>query len=174
MTNSQNVVGNKKNKLILSCCFSAAPIAQLLWADEKIGHTDHHHKNNSAIVRYFYPCLWKLLNFFLNKILNFFLNKIFEDISPVRGATNTPVLDFWWRLPWVSKPGWIPCMLSHLCAPHIHLQCDTCWLYRGQHGSRAARSKHGAVFENLVVTIAVGRWKDRAHRSPSHKQFSPD
>ena len=29
------------------------------------------------------------------------------------GATDTPVFDFWWHLPWVSKPGWIPC----LCAP---------------------------------------------------------
>ena len=23
------------------------------------------------------------------------------------GATGTPVLDFWWRLLWVSKPGWV-------------------------------------------------------------------
>ena len=27
-------------------------------------------------------------------------------------ANDTPVLDFWWRLPWVSKAVWIP----HLCA----------------------------------------------------------
>ena len=65
----------------------------------------------------------------------FFL--IFEDISPFRGATDTPVLDFWWCLPWVSKPGWIPSMLFHLCDPLIHLWCDTCWLHRGQHGSWA-------------------------------------
>ena len=38
----------------------------------------------------------------------FFLNKFLEDMSPFCGATDTPVLDFWWRLPWVSKPGWIP------------------------------------------------------------------
>ena len=37
--------------------------------------------------------------------------------------------------PWVSKPGWIPCMLSHLCDPQIHLWCNTCRLYRGQHSS---------------------------------------
>ena len=36
-------------------------------------------------------------------------------MSPFRGATDTPVLDFWWCLPWVSKPGWIPCLLSRLC-----------------------------------------------------------
>ena len=29
-----------------------------------------------------------------------------EDISPFCGATDTPVLDFWWHLLWVSKPEW--------------------------------------------------------------------
>ena len=28
-------------------------------------------------------------------------------------------------------------VLSHLCNPQIHLWCDTCWLYRGQHSSQA-------------------------------------
>ena len=47
----------------------------------------------------------------------FFLKKFLEDMSPFCGATDTPVLDFWWRLPWVSKPGWIPCLraLSPVC-----------------------------------------------------------
>ena len=31
-----------------------------------------------------------------------------EDTSPFRGVTDTPVLDFWWCLLLVSKPGWIP------------------------------------------------------------------
>ena len=31
-----------------------------------------------------------------------------EDTRPFRGAPDTHVLDFWWRLPWVSKAGWIP------------------------------------------------------------------
>ena len=46
-------------------------------------------------------------------VMDFF----FEDISPFRGDIDTPVLDFWWRLPWVSKPGWIPCLraLSPAC-----------------------------------------------------------
>ena len=42
----------------------------------------------------------------------FFYCKFLEDISPFCGATDTTVLDFWWPLPWVSKPWWIP----HLCA----------------------------------------------------------
>ena len=29
------------------------------------------------------------------------------------------------------------CVLSHLCDSQIYLWCDTCWLYRGQHGSQA-------------------------------------
>ena len=43
-------------------------------------------------------------------IAGIFLNflNFFEDMSPFCGATDTPVLDFWWCLPWVSKPGWIP------------------------------------------------------------------
>ena len=28
------------------------------------------------------------------------------DISPFCGATDTPILDFWWRLLWVSKKEW--------------------------------------------------------------------
>ena len=37
----------------------------------------------------------------------FFFENFLEHISPFRGATYAPVLDFWWRLPWVSKPGWV-------------------------------------------------------------------
>ena len=63
-----------------------------------------------------------------------FFKKKLDDASLFCGATDTPVLDFWWRLPWVSKPEWIPWMLSHLCDPQIHFWCNTCWLKRGQHG----------------------------------------
>ena len=44
-----------------------------------------------------------------------FLKKIVDSISPSCGAIDTPVLDFWWFLPWVSKPGWnilLACLLS--------------------------------------------------------------
>ena len=74
-----------------------------------------------------------------------------------RGATDTPFLDFCWRLPWVSKPGWIPCRLSRLCDPQIHLWCDTCWLYRGQHGSWAF-SIH--ILADMSVSIGRG-WGPR-------------
>ena len=72
----------------------------------------------------------------------FFFFKIFlEDISPFCGATDIPVLDLWWHLHWVSKPGWVHSLACFLaCAqwiPQIHFWCDTCWLYRGQHGSQA-------------------------------------
>ena len=49
--------------------------------------------------------LWKLKKKFL------------EDISPFWGTTDTPALDFWWRLSRLLKPGWIfTCMLGCLCA----------------------------------------------------------
>ena len=40
------------------------------------------------------------------------------------GATGTPVLDFWWRLLWVSKPEWV--------LPYSHC--------RGKHNVRSLRS----------------------------------
>ena len=38
------------------------------------------------------------------KWTSFFFKKL-EDINPFSGTTDTPVLDFWWRLLWVSKLG---------------------------------------------------------------------
>ena len=77
---------------------------------------------------------------FKNLTLSFrpFSFKFFADISPFYGATHTPVVDFWWHVPWLSKQGWIPfCVPSHLCDPQINLWCNTCWLYGGQYGSQA-------------------------------------
>ena len=38
-------------------------------------------------------------------------------IIPFYGAIDAPIFDFWWYLPWVSKPRWIPhfCALSPAC-----------------------------------------------------------
>ena len=47
----------------------------------------------------------------------FLLKCFLEDTSPSCGATDTPVLDFWWCLPWVSKPEWIP---------HLHALLPAC------------------------------------------------
>ena len=58
---------------------------------------------------------------------------ILVDTSPFCGAIDAPVLDFWWRLRWVSNLGLIfACVLSRLYDPQIHLWCDTCWLYGGR------------------------------------------
>ena len=55
------------------------------------------------------------------------------DMIPFCRATDTPVLDFWWRLLWVSKPEWVLPYLSLVEAyvlcytfPEINLWCDTC------------------------------------------------
>ena len=46
--------------------------------------------------------------------------KIFGGHESFCVATDTPVLDFWWDLPWVSKPGWI----THLYASSpVHSGC---------------------------------------------------
>ena len=70
----------------------------------------------------------------------FLKKKFLEDMSPFCGATDTPVLDFWRCLSWVSKPGWIPRLHAFTCMqwiPEIHLWCDMCWPLGSQHGSRS-------------------------------------
>ena len=48
-----------------------------------------------------------------------FFKKILEDMSPFCGATDIPVLDFWWRLPWVSS---LACFVTYVpWIPEIHL-----------------------------------------------------
>ena len=57
-----------------------------------------------------------MLALVLNKFSSFLLLKNFLEnicISSFCGATDTPVLDFWWHLPWVSKPEWTA--LFELC-----------------------------------------------------------
>ena len=70
-------------------------------------------------------------------------------MSPFCGATDTPILDFWWHLLWVSKPEWVLPYLSlaeayvlHYTFPEIHLWCDTCQPLGGQHGSQAVSSTY--------------------------------
>ena len=108
--------------------------------------------------------------------ISFFYYKFLEDISPFRGATDTPVLDFWRRLPWVSKPGRIPRLraLSPACNEFLSFTSGvtpadflrsakpfwstTCrrvhkhwWRFGAQTHDRLC-SKHGAV--DLSVTPA--------------------
>ena len=49
-------------------------------------------------------------------LLPIFLQKnILQGMSLFYGTTDVPVLDFWWHLPRVLKPGWIPHL--HASAP---------------------------------------------------------
>ena len=84
--------------------------------------------------------------FFIVILFAFFIFKrIFWDISPFCGATDTPVLDFWWCLVWVLKPEWAAwfapgrgicaCSLRFtswwsawrlVTVPHMHLGC---WIW---------------------------------------------
>ena len=122
----------------------------------------------------FYVCLFVLTsNRFWNiKIRYFrsFLKKKIEDKSPFCGATHTPVLDFLWHLPWVLKPGYIPCLLSHLCNPHVHIWCVTCWLYRGQHYSQAFLIHILADHVSTLMEVWVGTHDHRCgeHSAVNH------
>ena len=108
-------------------------------------HLDHHYfffvGHMSFSWGHWYPCFVLLVT------------------SALGGFTDTPVLDFWWHLPWVSKPGWIPSLACFLtCAqqiPQIHLWCDTCLfhqygctLYKHVYGMAVARLlSHASGFE---------------------------
>ena len=69
------------------------------------------------------------------------------------------LLDSWWPLPWVSKPGWIPHLWDFLtCAqriPPIHLWCHTCWQYSSQHGRAFSTHTVADIFTNFLK-IFVG------------------
>ena len=56
---------------------------------------------------------------------NFFFALPCKDLSDnltetpiVKNSTDTPILNFWWRLPWVLKPGWISHLHAFLSACH--------------------------------------------------------
>ena len=107
-----------------------------------------------------------------NNRLKLFLVFFSEDISPFRGASDNPVLDFWWRLPWISKAGWITYVLSRSCDHQIHLWCDTCWLYRGQYGSWAF-SIHVHIDVSASIGGGSGQTGARTHDRPCRTQHAP-
>ena len=82
--------------------------------------------------------------------------------------TDTLVLDFWWYMPCVLKPG----MLSCLCAmdssdsPLPGSGCDTCWLYSGQHSSQAFSTQ---ILTNIWYPQALVRLKRRTKCSPAQQ-----
>ena len=43
-----------------------------------------------------------------------------EDSSPFSGTNNTPFLNFWWRLPSVLRPRWIPLLPRFVACAQIY------------------------------------------------------
>ena len=87
-------------------------------------------------------------------------------MSPFCGATDTPVLDFWWRLLWVSKPEWVlphsslaEVYVLRYTFPDIHPWCDTCQPLCGRHGGWAVSSKY------LWGIGGTGNWELSCRRS---------
>ena len=73
-----------------------------------------------------------------------FFFKVFGGHMSVFGTTGTPVLDFWWRLLWVSKPEWV--------LPYSIF----CW---GKCNVHSPRSTSDATPANLLMTgIAAGHF----------------
>ena len=102
-----------------------------------------------------------------------FFFEFLEDISPFCEATDAPVLNFCWRLPWVSKPGWTPCVLSRWeipwCIGSLSLiQCDSAPVPCPSSQKDHSRKDQGPVPERIcqeglnVITIANNKkWNVR-------------
>ena len=119
------------------CTWSTHGHIKLYSSTTNIPATFEHLKNLKYALPHFSRCLY-ISNSTLEGNISvkrghslqcFYWSKIFFFC----GATDTPVLDFWLRLPWVSKPGWIllACFLA-CTTPQIHLWCNTCWPLDGQ------------------------------------------
>ena len=121
------------------------------------------------------PCVYSLSkcsHTSLNTCYKGFLKNKLKDISPCCGATDTLVLDFWWRLSWVSKPGWIALLRSarqsslfdpHTCRSCVHKhQCDSVPSTECPTGPRSEPVSHfGITFIYLNVEIIIGNFKNK-------------
>ena len=98
-----------------------------------------------------------------------FYIKFLDNTSPFCGTTVIPVMEFWWRLPWISKSGWNPLLACFLVCvqwiPQIHLWWDTCWLHSGQHGSQVFFDQH--TYERSPWKLLVLFMANEQHRSIS-------
>ena len=72
-----------------------------------------------------------LIKVFINNKNLIFLTKLASRIFlSICGATDAPVLDFWEKLLWISKPEWAPLFTfwqrqMWYTVPEIHLWCNT-------------------------------------------------
>ena len=88
-----------------------------------------------------------------------FLKRELEDINTFCGNTDTTVLNFWWRLSWFSKAGWVSsraCFIA--CVQWIfqnHLLCDTCWPLGDQCGSRTAFDPHTCTRIHVTLECII-------------------
>ena len=110
-------------------------------------------------------------------VLIIFLKKIFGGHKSFLWATNTPVLDSWWCLLWVSKPEWaafihawwrLTWLTCYTSPPEIHLWCNTCQPFGSQYGSQAILfhvpvsrywwgSKLGSIVPSIPQSVRLGR-----------------
>ena len=119
------------------CVLSLWPPWQFWWKWQRgWGHCNCNHPwpdcNSPTGLRRHYYCksLDHLKDCEKFKVAQAFFKQNLEDISPFSGATDIPVLEFWWYLLWVqSQGGHLTCMLSCLHATqiltHVHAEMST-------------------------------------------------
>ena len=88
-----------------------------------------------------YICLYVCsgYNFWTPSHMNFKKKIGGADTCPFFGATGNPVLDFWWRLLWVSKPEWV--------LPYSHC--------RGECNVRSLRSILGELIQHGTRSACI-------------------
>ena len=79
----------------------------ILLLREVTNHQKHYLQNTlPSLLEYQETCLQNLVKqWWVKPFCTIIFKKILEDISPLCGATDTPVVDFWRCLPGFSKPG---------------------------------------------------------------------
>ena len=110
-----------------------------------------------------------------------FFKNLLKDTSPFCGAIDKPVLDFWWHLPWVSKPWWMfwtsddicPGFQSHGGSLACFLACVILRFISGARLTDCIEVSMAAVpFQSTYLQIMCPQalvWV-RSHDRPCHRQ----
>ena len=121
--------------------------------------------------------LWQIwTNIAKEELAVFFISfffKLLEDISSFWGATDTPVLDFWWRWNWVLRPVQILCLRGIFHVFHGFLRFTsvaTPYSLGGQHGRCTFVTQ---VLQMISIRIDWTRTNDRVCHSTSLQPFEP-
>ena len=83
------------------------------------------HDYSSLSVNFMFEKNLKKITIYICQIAYPLFKTFLEDVSPFCGATDTPVLDFWWHLLWISKPEWVLPYSSLVEVYMLHVPWDS-------------------------------------------------